>query len=153
MADHTLKHGIIRVQLDFAPEKNGKKFDEWCKKYEFDPLGSGRRAWCSSLSTYFRNALGVAFNPGGEMFLFYSEDLMDPEPKYGNKIPTYHVNATPDDEYPIRLLQAYRNDCDLPWITHPTDSEGSKALAKIMNEHQQQRAVILDKALEKLKEN
>lgn len=141
-----LKQGLIRVKLDYAPAENGKEFDEWCKKYDFDPLNSGRRAWCSSLSTYFRGALGVAFNDG-EMFLFYAEDLVDPVQT--DVIPKTHVNATPDDELPIRLLQAYRDDCDILWST---DGDGvNKTLAEIMNKSQQERAVILDKALEKLR--
>lgn len=141
-----LQQGLIRVKLDYAPEENGKAFDEWCKKYDFDPLNSGRRAWCSSLSTYFRGAAGVAFNDG-EMFLFYAEDLVDPAQT--DVIPKTHVNATPDDELPLRLLQAYRDDCDIKW-----SSDGSKSrdmLAKIMNEAQQKRAVILDAAIAKLR--
>lgn len=143
-----LKQGLIRVKLDYAPKENGKEFDEWCKKYDFDPLGSGRRAWCSQLSTYFRGALGVAFN-SGEMFLFYAEDLADPIPS--DLVPKHFVNATPDDDYPIRILQAHRDDCDIKWATSSDDSTGQNALSKIMNEHNEQRAVILDKALEKLR--
>lgn len=67
--------GLIRVELDYAPKTNGKKFAEWCKKYGFMPIGSGRRAWCSSMQTYFRDALGVAYTESGESFLFYEEDL------------------------------------------------------------------------------
>lgn len=139
-----LKKGLIRVKLDYAPTENGKEFDEWCKKYGFDPLGSARRAWCSSLSTYFRDALGVAFN-SGETFLFYAEDLAGPAPS--DLVPKHFVNATPDDEYPIRILQAHRDDCDIRW-----SSDGSKdLLAKLMNETQDKRAVILDKAIKKLR--
>lgn len=141
-----LKQGLIRVKLDYAPKENGKEFDEWCKKYDFDPLGSGRRAWCSSLSTYFRDALGVAFN-SGETFLFYAEDLADPIDD--QLIAKHFVNATPDDEYPLRILQAHRDDCDIKFASD--GSESRDMLAKMMNEHQKQRAVILDKALEKLR--
>lgn len=141
-----LKQGLMRVRLDFAPVKNGKKFDEWCKKYDFDPLNSGRRAWCSSLSTYFRDALGVAFN-SGESFLFYAEDLA--EPVNDQLVAKHFVNATPDDEYPIRILQAHRDDCDIEYV----GGKGgiNKTLAKILSDNQKQRAVILDKALVKLR--
>lgn len=70
-----MKEGYIKVQLDYAPTTNGKKFAEWCAKYGFVPLGSGRRAWCGSLSTYLRDAAGVAFNDG-ELFLFWDEDVV-----------------------------------------------------------------------------
>lgn len=71
-----LKEGYIKVQLDYAPKTNGKKFKAWCDKYGFAYLGVGRRAWCSSLGTYLRDASGIAFSDG-EMFLFYEEDLVD----------------------------------------------------------------------------
>lgn len=70
--------GYIKVQLDYAPKTNGKKFTEWCAAHNFDYLGSDRRAWCSSLGTYFRGAAGVAYNDG-EPFLFYEDDLVDME--------------------------------------------------------------------------
>jgi len=69
-----LVEGYLKVQLDYAPEVNGKKFQAWCEKYGFDYLASGRRAWCSSLQTYFRGASGVTFCDG-EMMLFYDEDV------------------------------------------------------------------------------
>lgn len=73
------KTGYIKVNLDYAPKTDGKKFTEWCKKHDFDPLGSsGRRAWCSSFRTYFRGASGVAY-ADGEAFLFYEENLVDLE--------------------------------------------------------------------------
>lgn len=66
----------IKVTLDYAPEENGKEFDEWCEKYGFRPLGSGRRAWCSSLGTYMREASGVAVTDSGDIFLFYKDDIL-----------------------------------------------------------------------------
>lgn len=65
----------IEATLDYAPTENGKDFDLWCLKHGFDPLDSGRRAWCSEYSTYFRDALGVASTPSGVQFLFYREDV------------------------------------------------------------------------------
>lgn len=144
----TLNQGLLKVRLDYAPKKNGKKFDEWCKKYDFDPLNSGRRAWCSQLSTYFRDALGVAFN-SGEMFLFYEEDLA--EPKQADKyVGRMHVNATPDEEYPLRILRAYRADCDVLWTDNTNSDEPLSVLHKMMNESQKERADILDKAIQVL---
>ena len=74
------KWGYIKVQLDYAPTDSEDAFAEWCKKYGFDCFGLdvGRRAWCSSLGTYLRDASGVAFSDDGEMFLFYEEDILQP---------------------------------------------------------------------------
>lgn len=47
-----LREGYIKVRLDYAPKTNGKKMREWCDKHGFAFMGSGRRAWCSSLGTY-----------------------------------------------------------------------------------------------------
>lgn len=70
------KVGYIKVTLNYAPKTNGKKFKEWCKDSGFTFIGGGRRAWSSSLSTYLRDADGIAY-ADGEPFLFYEEDLID----------------------------------------------------------------------------
>ena len=70
------KVGYIKVTLNYAPKTNGKKFKEWCKDSGFTYIGGGRRAWSSSLSTYLRDADGIAY-ADGEPFLFYEEDLID----------------------------------------------------------------------------
>ena len=78
MSEAELPWGYLKVQLDYAPKTNGKKFKAWCESHGFDYLGSGRRAWCSSLGTYMRGADGVAY-VDGEMILFYEDDLFDPQ--------------------------------------------------------------------------
>ena len=72
------KWGYIKVQLDYAPTDSEEAFAEWCKKHGFYCFGLdvGRRAWCSSLSTYLRDAAGIAYNDG-EPLLFYEEDVLD----------------------------------------------------------------------------
>lgn len=70
------KVGYIKVTLNYAPKTNGEKFKEWCKDSGFTFIGGGRRAWSSSLSTYLRDADGIAY-ADGEPFLFYEEDLID----------------------------------------------------------------------------
>lgn len=72
------EHGYIKLQLNYAPKTNGKKFKAWCDDNGFVPLNSGRRGWSSSLSTYLRGASGIAY-ADGEPFLFYEEDLVDVE--------------------------------------------------------------------------
>ena len=67
-----------------------------------------------------------------------------------NRQPIHHVDATPNDDYPLRILRTYRQGCDCRWsdTTNGTDTENP--LLKMMNDHCEQRAKILDKAIEKL---
>lgn len=62
--------------------------------------------------------------------------------------PILRVDATPDAEYPLRILRAYRGDCDCLWSTGSAGVE--EGIYKQMNEDQRQRAVILDNAIELL---
>ncbi len=57
--------------------------------------------------------------------------------------PIIHVDATPDDDYPLRILRAYRENCNCKWVADPPS-----ALTDMMNEHCDKRAAILDKAIE-----
>ena len=53
-----------------------------------------------------------------------------------------HVNAIPDNEYPLRILRAYRENCNCKWISN-TDNKLIKEMNKLCDE----RAEILDKAI------
>ena len=55
------------------------------------------------------------------------------------------IDATPEG-YPVRILQHYRDRCDGRIEAHPPSP-----VYDIMNEHQVERAEVLDKALAKLK--
>ncbi len=58
-----------------------------------------------------------------------------------------HVDATPDDEYPLRILRAYRENCNVRWeVSGDIDSRPYD----VMNEACEQRARILDEAIVKL---
>lgn len=61
-----------------------------------------------------------------------------------------HINMTPDDGLPLRILMAYRRRCDEKWGGSGV-SDGTKFLFDAMNEAQDQRAAILDRAIECLK--
>ncbi len=56
------------------------------------------------------------------------------------------IDATPEG-YPVRILQHYRDRCDGRIEAHPPSP-----VYDIMNEHQIERAEVLDRALAKLKE-
>jgi hypothetical protein len=64
-----------------------------------------------------------------------------------------YVDATPDENYPLRILQAYRDDCDVLWSSTSLfeDVEENNPVMDALNNMQKARAKILDKAIAKLK--
>lgn len=58
-----------------------------------------------------------------------------------------HIDATPDDEYPLRILRAYREDCNLTWATTTDGTPSDSRLVEAMNDMQRERAAILDRAI------
>ena len=63
--------------------------------------------------------------------------------------PLLHVDATPDGDYALRILQAYRANCNCKYVVHGMSEEDTKFWG-MMNEIQDQRAVVLDMAITKL---
>ncbi len=61
--------------------------------------------------------------------------------------PIERVDATPDDGYPLRILRAYRQLCDCLWSV---EGDVDSTMYDIMNEHNRQRAIVLDKAIDQL---
>lgn len=51
-----MKTLTFEAQIEKIPEGDGTDFESWCEQYGFTPLNGGRRAWCSSLGTYMRDA-------------------------------------------------------------------------------------------------
>ncbi len=62
-----------------------------------------------------------------------------------------YVDATPDEEYPLRILRVYRENCNCQW-SDSTDPNKivENPLLKSMNDDQDKRADILDRAIAKL---
>ena len=56
--------------------------------------------------------------------------------------PINHVDGTPNEDYPLRILRAYRENCNCKFEANPPSP-----LIDIMNEHCERRAKILDKAI------
>lgn len=62
------------------------------------------------------------------------------------------LDATPDEGYPLRILKAYRQQCDCRWST-TTDADGTvnpvldPAALEQMNKDNDKRAEILDRAI------
>lgn len=51
------------------------------------------------------------------------------------------MDATPDEGYPLRILKAYRDNCDCRMVTNPPE------MGEMMNRWQDERAEILDRAI------
>ena len=66
--------------------------------------------------------------------------------------PIRFVDATPDEDYPLRILRAYRENCNCKFVSS-LDSIGEEInpALKAMNEANDKRAEILDRAIRKLK--
>ena len=60
--------------------------------------------------------------------------------------PIISVDATPDDGYPLRILRAYRENCNCKWEATP-----ASWLYEQMNKDCEKRAVILDRAISVLR--
>lgn len=56
------------------------------------------------------------------------------------------VDATPNPNYPVRILKAYRENCDMKWTTTGMNKD-SATIWEAMNFHQSKRAKILDRAI------
>lgn len=64
--------------------------------------------------------------------------------------PLSSVDATPDDDYPIRILEAYLHNTGLRWEI--TGCNGNlRQIYDAMNEAQEKRAEILRRAIAALK--
>jgi len=59
---------------------------------------------------------------------------------------------TPDVDLPLRILKTYRKNCDCRWSDN-SGEEPNDLLLKMMNEHQEQRAKLLDEAIKILEGN
>ena len=59
-----------------------------------------------------------------------------------------HIDATPNASYPLRILITYRALCDSRYAsTTDTNKDGPSAFIQMMNEMQEKRAVLLDRAI------
>lgn len=61
-----------------------------------------------------------------------------------------HIDATPNETYPLRILQAYRRLGDARWSSSSMEIDDNHPLIKAMNDAQEKRNALLDKAIEVL---
>jgi len=59
-----------------------------------------------------------------------------------------YVDATPNDDYPLRILRAYRENCNVRIVSDPPNP-----MYEFMNQCQISRAAILDKAIQILEQS
>ena len=67
------------------------------------------------------------------------------------QVPVEHVDATPDADYPLRILRAHRQRCDCRWVMSGLDDATTQVYEQ-MNKDQEERAAILDDAIECLEQ-
>ena len=62
--------------------------------------------------------------------------------------PILYVDGTPDEGYVLRILLAYRENCNCRWVSTIDETEEAESpLLKLMNEHCEQRARLLNRAI------
>lgn len=59
--------------------------------------------------------------------------------------PILHIDSIPDIYYPLRILMAYRENCNCKFV-----SDLDNEVVRLMNEANERRALLLDKAIELL---
>ncbi len=70
--------------------------------------------------------------------------------------PIEHIDGTPDNEYPLRILRAYRENCNCRWMFGTWDDEKNEyvepkdTIHSLMNQYQRERAELLDEAIRAL---
>ncbi len=61
--------------------------------------------------------------------------------------PIIYVDATPNGGYVLRILQAYRQNCNCKWADTSSPNETQNPLLVMMNETNDKRARLLDKSI------
>lgn len=64
-----------------------------------------------------------------------------------NEVAIKNVDATPDGGYALRILQAYRQECDARWADATSGEPPTNLLLIAMNDAQDKRAAELDRAI------
>jgi hypothetical protein len=62
------------------------------------------------------------------------------------------IDSTPDVYYPIRILEAYRENCNCKWVDTSDENGTANFLIIKMNKACDERALILDRVISVLKE-
>lgn len=66
--------------------------------------------------------------------------------------PIMHVDATPDPEYPVRILRAHREHQNYRWVVD-SGSENLRELVAKMEAARRRRAQLLDEAIRILEQH
>ena len=63
-----------------------------------------------------------------------------------------HIDGTPDEYYPLRILKAYRQNCECKFSNSSGNVTEDSVLINKLNEMQDERAKILDNAMKILED-
>ena len=66
-------------------------------------------------------------------------------------VPGYMLDMTPDDEFPIRVLEAAKATANIRWSVGGMPEDDTRRFYDLMNESQRLRQVALDRAIAILK--
>lgn len=64
-----------------------------------------------------------------------------------NKEPLQHVDATPDADYPIRILKAHLHNAEVVWDYEGEFGVGGKKIINEMNKISEKRRELLKQAI------
>lgn len=118
-------HWLIRNVGMASQHRPPADRDEWFSR---------QAAWCRGEAVDYKAKLADA--------------LRQRDDERRNHIERKHIDATPNDGYPLRILRAYRADCDMRWSLSTTNGgQDATPLMEQLNALQDQRAAILDKAI------
>lgn len=86
-----------------------------------------------------------------DMIVYHAEqELKESIEERSNEMPQniLHIDSTPNEKYPLRILQAYRRMGDYKWSSTSGEIDDDHILIRAMNDVQEKRNVLLDKAIE-----
>ena len=66
--------------------------------------------------------------------------------------PILHIDLTPNDNLPLRILRVYRENCNCSWAEDTDGGEVKNPVLILMNQNNKQRATILDRAIKILEQ-
>ncbi len=139
------ENGYFKVHNELCPQepKEGFVHVEQFKFRPYQPKEVDRRAgWEERFNRKFKK-----YKEWGEFDLF-KQFIADTVRKENRKWKAKgYVDATPDGNYALRLLQQAREDCDAQWSDYTAGLGIKNPLLKELNKLQKERAEELDRAI------
>jgi hypothetical protein len=105
--------------------------------------------WIDAILVDNKSKLSVASQTKLELL---KNEVNKSVPAETTKEPIEYVDATPDEGYPLRILKAYRENCDRKWSDNLSGVEPQNPLIKMLNDQCDRRAEFLDSAIKFLED-